>query len=110
MEAKIQAATIKLFLPTGEATGQRSTNGFVVFKGSQAVAKDTPAIPDIVKQVRSLLISKNILVLADGAYQFAYDYEFNSPSLAAGILVAGSASGPKEWKNKAGKSLKEIEA
>jgi len=92
-----------------EATGQRSANGFVVFEGSRAVEKETPAVPEIVTKQRIRLIEKQILTLVDGAYHFTSDHEFNSPSLAAGILVGGSASGPAEWKNKNGKSLKDIE-
>lgn len=92
-----------------DATGQRSANGFVVFKGSQAVEKETPSIPEIVAKQRAKLIEKQILTLVGGAYEFTSDHEFNSPSLAAGVLVGGSASGPAEWKNKNGRSLKDIE-
>ena len=92
------------------ATGQRSTNGFVVFKGSQAVKKETPAIPKIVAKQRAKLIEKQVLTLVGDVYLFKSDYEFNSPSLAAAVLLAGAVSGPAEWKNKNGKSLKDIEA
>jgi hypothetical protein len=92
------------------ATGQRSANGFVVFERSQAVASETGSIPDTVAKQRAKLIEKQILTWVDGAYEFTCDHEFTSPSLAAGVLVGGSASGPAEWKNKNGKSLKELEA
>ena len=82
-----------------EARGQRSANGFVVFKGSCAVGRETPAVPEIVTKHRAKLIEKKILVLEDGAYRFTNDQEFNSPSLAAGVLLGSSASGPLEWKN-----------
>ena len=37
---------------------------------------------------------------------FTDDYEFNSPSAAAAVILARSASGPLEWKNTDGKKLK----
>ncbi len=92
------------------ATGQRSANGFVVFKGSQAVEKETPSVPEIVTSLRSQMIERQALISVNGVYEFTTNIEFNSPSLAAGVLVGGSASGPAEWKNKNGKSLKDIEA
>ncbi len=92
------------------AQGQRSSNGFVIFKGSSAVAEETPSIPPSISQIRGKLIAKGILVQDGDLYIFATDYECTSPSLAAAIVRAGSANGMTEWKNKAGKSLKIIES
>ncbi len=92
------------------ATGQRSSNGFVVFKGSFAAEAETRAVPEVVTKNRAKLIAKQILVLADGVYEFTKDYEFSSPSLAAAVVRGSSANGLIEWKNKDGQTLKSIEA
>ncbi len=91
------------------ATGQRSSNGFVVFKGSFATEMETRAVPEVVTKNRAKLIAKQILVLTDGVYEFTKDYEFSSPSLAAAVVRGSSANGLVEWKNKDGQTLKAIE-
>lgn len=40
---------------------------------------------------------------------FTKDTEFASPSAAAAVIYGGNAPGPVAWKNKSGKTLKEIE-
>jgi hypothetical protein len=39
--------------------------------------------------------------------EFLQDYIFDSPSAAACVIVGGSVSGPKEWKNSDGVSLRD---
>ena len=39
---------------------------------------------------------------------FVNDHIFDSPSAAAAIILARSAAGPSEWKDKNGKTLKDI--
>ena len=41
---------------------------------------------------------------------FTNDVEFSSPSAAASVIHGGHANGLTAWKNKAGKSLKELES
>ncbi len=95
------------------AYGNRTENGFVVYKGSQAVFEDRPAA--VLKKGRHFirrknLAAKDILVINDGCYVFTRDYEFTSPSLAAAAIVGGSANGLTMWKTAKGKTLKELEA
>jgi hypothetical protein len=90
--------------------GQRSANGFVIFKGSQAVAEETASIPPSISQIRGKMIKKGILVENADVYVFTTDYECTSPSLAAAIVRAGSANGMTEWKNKDGETLKAMES
>ncbi len=92
------------------ATGQRSTNGFVVFQGSVAAEAETRAVPEVVTKNRAKLITKQILILSDGVYEFTKDHEFSSPSLAAAVVRGSSVNGLVEWKNKDGQTLKSIEA
>lgn len=95
------------------AYGNRSEDGFIVYKGSQAVIEGRPS--QIKKkgnhfQRRNRLVEKGILEQIGGALVFTQDYEFTSPSLAAAVICGGSANGLKMWKTKSGESLKEIEA
>ena len=95
------------------AYGNRSEDGFIVYKGSQAVIEGRPS--QIKKkgnhfQRRNRLVEKGILEQIGGALVFTQDYEFTSPSLAAAAICGGSANGLKMWKTKSGESLKEIEA
>ena len=94
------------------AYGNRTENGFVVYKGSQAVIEDRPAA--IKKkgnhyQRRRRLLAKGILKESEDSLVFTQDYEFTSPSLAAAAIAGGSANGLTMWKTKSGKTLKEIE-
>lgn len=84
-------------VPTGE--------GFVVFKGSQLASSTVPSTPPVVTRKRDSL-------LADGSVEqfvLAKDVLFNSPSLAAAVLLGRSANGLVEWKLKSGTTLKEAQ-
>lgn len=69
---------------------------------------ETRAVPEVVTKNRTKLIAKQIIVLANGVYEFTQDYEFSSPSLAAAVVRGSSANGLVEWKNKDGQTLKSI--
>lgn len=91
------------------ATGKRTANGFVVFKGSQAVFDHRPSARGM-RDKRVELIEKDHLIEKNGNYIFAKDIEFGSPSTAASVVRGGNSNGLTVWKNSAGKKLKEIEA
>ncbi len=60
--------------------------------------------------LRQELISKGVLVMQAGLYQFTQDYTFSSPSTAASVLLGRSANGRVEWKGRDGRTLKELQA
>lgn len=94
-----------------EAKGQRTPNGFVVFSGSTAVLKErgsSESYPYVLNRRRELL-AEGLLVEKNGFLTFTKDTEFSSPSAAAAVVHGGSANGLTAWKNRAGRSLKEIE-
>jgi hypothetical protein len=94
------------------ATGQRTPTGFVVLKGSQAVLTPRPAAAQYVPFVistREALTKEGALVPEGDRLVFTRDIEFSSPSAAAAIIHGGSANGLIAWKDKAGRTLKEIE-
>jgi hypothetical protein len=94
-----------------EARGQRTANGFVVFKDSTAVPEERPSAesyPYVIAQ-RKQLIADGTLVDKTGFLVFTKDTEFSSPSAAAVVIHGGSANGLTAWKTEDGKSLKQIE-
>lgn len=94
------------------ATGQRTATGFVVFKGSQVVLTPRPGAAQHVPFVlakREALTKDGSLVLEGDRLVFTRDIEFSSPSAAAAVVQGGSANGLIAWKDKAGRTLKEIE-
>jgi hypothetical protein len=82
------------------ATGQESDAGFIVFARSTARRQGTPAFPEGYRILRDQLVRDGKLVVGTDAanYHFATDIVFSSPSAAAAVVTARSASGPMEWK------------
>ncbi len=93
------------------ARGQRTANGFVIFRGSTAVLEERPSTgsyPYVVAQ-RKQLIADGTLVEKDGLLVFTRDAEFSSPSAAAVVIHGGSANGLTAWKTAGGVSLKQLD-
>ena len=94
-----------------EARGHRTPDGFVVLGGSTAVLQERESAKKwpYAVAVRNQLIAEGTLVRKDGFYRFTKDTEFSSPSAAAAVVEGGSANGLREWKNKDGRELKELD-
>lgn len=114
--AAAQAETSKKNILTYElkgikATATQSATGFVVFKGSYAVLEERPAAHKYpwVVNFRKRLIEDGTLVADGNAHIFSKDTEFPSPSSAAAVICGGTANGLTAWKNKDGRTLKELE-
>ncbi len=103
--------TIELFFsPSGlKAKAIQTDEGIVVLAGSEAAKEHTTA-PFSYKDLREKLINSNVLELAGDKYIFTTEYLFDTPSPAAAVIVGYNINGRTAWKNKTGKSLKEIEA
>jgi len=93
------------------ARGQRTANGFVVFKDSTAVLKERPAAESYPN-----VLARRIELVADGTLSsngeflvFTKDTEFSSPSAAAAVIHGGSANGLTAWKSQEGQSLKQLD-
>jgi hypothetical protein len=94
-----------------EARGQRTADGFVVFRDSTAVLEERPsteAYPYAVAQ-RKELIADGTLIQKNGFLVFIKDVQFSSPSAAAQVIHGGSANGLTAWKTANGTSLKELD-
>lgn len=94
------------------ATGDPTPNGFVVYKGSTAVTEDRASAvkqgPWTIK-LRQKLKDEGVLVPEAEYLLFTRDAEFSSPSAAAAVIHGGNAAGPLAWKDKTGRTLKELE-
>jgi len=90
------------------ATGKRTSSGFVVFSGSQAVLEHRPSAKRM-RIKRQQLMDKGLLIPEKDYLVFAKDIEFGSPSTAGSIVRGGSTNGLTNWKDRSGRKLKEIE-
>lgn len=90
-----------------KATCKRTSEGFVVLKGSDFCEIDADHIKNktSIKNIREKCINSGGVV--DG--KLIKDYLFNSPSYAATFVLGKSSNGRTEWKDKDGVTLKEIE-
>jgi len=95
-----------------KAEGHLAPNGFVVLKGSQAVLTERASSQKWpwAMNMRQRLKDEGVLEAKGDALVFTSDTEFTSPSSAAAVIHGGSANGLIAWKDKSGKTLKEIES
>ena len=94
------------------AEGQRSADGFLVFAGATArksMVDSATAYPSMVA-LRTELMQNGVLAPEADRLKLTQDYVFSAPSLAAALLLGRTANGQKEWKTKAGQTLKAVEA
>lgn len=94
------------------ATGYEATQGFVVKSGSQAVAESVPSMQQHVRgmfDLREDLVERDVLQKDGNHYRFTQDYAFSSPSTAAAVVLGRSANGRIEWKDRQGRTLKELQ-
>lgn len=98
-----------LYITSGSvnAKGKVTAEGFVVFAG--ATVNEKMALkslsPGMLKQRQKLFDSSKVKNLIT-----TEDILFSSSSAAADFILGYSVSGPRTWKTKDGKSLKEIES
>ena len=95
-----------------KATGRLTPNGMVVLAGSQAVLNVRPSSQKYPWPVnmRQRLRDDGALEVRPDCLFFVRDVEFTSPSAAAAVIHGGHANGLISWKNKQGKTLKELES
>jgi hypothetical protein len=92
-----------------EARGFESSEGFVVLAGSQAVKESVPSIHRFMLDMRDAFVKSGVVQDEGTAYRFTQDYEFDSPSTAAGVILGRSANGRIEWRDASGRSLKQLQ-
>lgn len=100
---------LKLLVSDFKATAKLTSNGIEVQKGSEMNKKETLSLSGSYSNLRKTLIEKGIVIEKGGKLEFNENFEFPSPSTAAAIILGYSVNGRTTWKDKYGKSLKEIE-
>ena len=88
-----------------EARCERTSEGFVVLEGSQIEVIDSNVIPASLQKLRKELIDTN--VIKDGILQ--EKQLFSSPSYAAAFVLGMNTNGRTDWRDKNGRTLKELE-
>jgi len=100
------------FVLTGrgaQASGTDTSEGFVVFEGSLARTDEVASINSGATRLRARLLSEAVLMPEDEHLRFAKAHLFDSPSTAAAVVLGRTANGRIEWKDRAGRTLKEAQ-
>jgi len=92
------------------AEGFEDTKGFVVARGSQAVAEAVPSAHEYMVRLRRDLIDQGVLRPDGDALVFTEDYTFGSPSTAGGVVLGRATNGRLDWRDAQGRTLKELQA
>lgn len=90
-----------------DAKGKRTSDGFVILKGSKISLKETDSCSKGIKLQRKNAIKNENKISKCGIVN--EDILFRSPSAAASFTIGTSANGLIEWKNKKNITLKELE-
>ena len=102
----------ELFFCTGSDShgrGQYTQEGFVVLKGSSGRLEPVPSMyKSTFLKARQRIIDAGIMKAEGDRLVFQKDHLFNSPSMAAIILMGRHANGWTEWKDKSGQTLDEL--
>ena len=101
---------LELFLNVSgiEASSIQTNEGIVVLRGSRVSSNPTKNYG--YGTLRDTLIEEKIIEYnSNNQLLFSRNYLFNSVSAAAAVILGYSVNGRNVWKNKDGKSIKEIE-
>ena len=104
--SKVDDELLYLSTETASASGKVTTEGFVVFEGAVLNEKtSTKSLSVGMQKLRQKIMdSEKVKNL-----KTTEDILFSSSSAAADYILGYSVSGPKTWKTKDGRTLKEIE-
>lgn len=95
-----------------KAQGRDTPQGFVIDAGSTAVLNEVPSLksyfPSVI-ELRSELLKNGVLMEEAGFLKFTQAYTFSSPSYASSVILGRSSNGRADWRDAAGKTLKEIQ-
>lgn len=92
-----------------DARGREVADGFVVFKGSRARAHEVNSIHKYMSDLRRQLLERGVMKAEGDDLVFTQDFRFGSPSMAAGVLVGGPSNGRVAWKDRRGRTLKQLQ-
>jgi hypothetical protein len=92
-----------------EAEGSDTPEGFIVYKGGVARKQTVPSTHQFVLTLRDQLEEQRVLVAGPNGLILAQDYAFASPSTAAAVFMGRNANGRLEWKDREGRTLKDLQ-
>lgn len=92
-----------------EAKGIYTSEGMIIFEGSQVAKKETASIGDYLHNLRLEKLQDKILNDRGDYYEVIQRITFSSLSTAAGFVLGRRANGWIEWKNNKNKTVDEIE-
>lgn len=100
----------RLYLKTQltEAEGEDRSRGFLVFEGAIGRKMKRVMIPGYA-QLRDRLLREGILVEEGDHVKLTKSHLFDSPSAAASVLSGGNKNGRTQWRDAAGRTLKELQ-
>lgn len=91
-----------------KAKGIQTQEGFVVLKGSRIASSIVDSFSENLNARREDLIQSNKVQIFNDEYVVMDDLLFSSPSLAAAIVMGRSANGLTEWKDRNGRTIKDL--
>jgi hypothetical protein len=80
------------------ATAQRTDEGLVVLKGSEATLNVQSSLSGGYRALREKLLASGTLTEVNGKLKFTKDQLFSSPSQAAAVLVGYAINGRDAWR------------
>lgn len=93
-----------------DASGLPTSEGFVVFGGSEIRKRETDSYSDTASQQRKRLVEAGTLEGEDEKkFKLTKDTVFSSPSRAGTVVSGRRVNGWTSWKTESGKTLDEIE-
>ena len=91
------------------ATAELTDEGFLIHEGSTASKTETESLHDTYIQTRRELVDSGQLEDDGDVLRFTENVLCTSPSSAASIIAGSVRSGPREWQDSHGNSLRERE-
>jgi hypothetical protein len=91
------------------AWGFDTARGFWVEKNSRAVASVVRSMHAYAGYLRKDLLERGIFKAKNGFWELTKDHQFDSPTAAASVMLGKSTNGRIRWKNKSGRTLRELQ-
>ncbi len=84
---------------------KRTSEGYVVLRGSMIEENDSRVIPKTIKDLRDKCKKEQEIING----RIEKNFLFNSPSYAAAFILGMNTNGRTDWKTVEGITLKELE-
>jgi hypothetical protein len=108
-EASSETLELSLNVSGLKAKALQTDEGIVVLKDSEAALDFTSNLSPGYQRLRNKLIEEGTLRLTGNKYIFQKDELFKNASPAAAVIVGYNINGLANWKDKTGRTLKQIE-